>query len=77
MRLDAENFTDNMGEETFCINVLLDESIDIDHISGADVGDLKSAIRESLRKHGVTTFVYFMLAKPSELAELAEMDDED
>jgi hypothetical protein len=68
-RLEAEHYTDSSGEPALRILVVLDESTDIDHLSGADVGELKFAIRESLREHGITGFPYIFLAKDSELKE--------
>ena len=68
-RLEAEDYTDSTGEPSLRILVILDEGTDINHVSGDDVGELKSVIRESLRIHGVTTFPYIFLAKPSELQD--------
>ena len=73
LALRAEDFTTWDGDETIRIHVLLDESADVDNISGEDVGELKYLIRDSLRKHGVTVLPIFKLAKPS---ELAASDDE-
>ena len=67
MRLEAEDYTDSDGEPSLRILVVLDEGTDISKVSGEDVGELKSVIRDSLRKHGVTVFPYIFLAKPSEL----------
>lgn len=73
LRLEAEDYTDSEGESSLRITVVLDEETDISHVSGEDVGELKSAIRESLRKHGINVFPYIFLAKPS---ELQDTDDE-
>jgi hypothetical protein len=71
VRLEAEEYADSEGVETVRVLVTLDESVDVDRISGDDVGELKEAIRESLRQHGVKVFPYFKLFKESEL-RLAE-----
>lgn len=73
-RLEAENYTASDGEPSLRVLVVLDEGTDISHVSGEDVGELKSVIRESLRNHGINVFPYIFLAKPS---ELLETDDED
>lgn len=71
-RVEVEDYTDSSGEPSLRLLVVLDEATDIKKVSGEDFGELKFAIRESLRKHGVTVFPYIFLAKPSELAETDE-----
>ena len=56
------------------VQVILDESADIDAIQGDQVGELKFAIGDSLRRHGVMLFPYIFLAKRSELLEAASED---
>ena len=73
-KLEAEDYTDSSGEPSLRILVTLDETTDIGRVSGEDVGELKSVIRESLRNHGINVFPYIFLAKPS---ELLESDDEE
>jgi hypothetical protein len=70
--LKAEDYTDWTGEASLRVLVVLDESVDVENVTGEAVSDLKFAIRESLRKHGITVFPYIFLAKPSELAETDE-----
>jgi hypothetical protein len=72
VRLDAEDYTDSDGESSLRITVVLEEATDISHVSGEDVGELKSVIRESLRNHGINVFPYIFLAKPSELQETGD-----
>ncbi len=67
VRLEAEDYTDWEGEPSLRVLVVLDESVDEEKVSGEDAGKLKSTIRESLRKHGITLFPYIFLAKQSEL----------
>lgn len=71
-RVEAEDYTDSAGEPSLRVLVVLDESVDVEKVSGAAVGDFKSLIRESLRKHGITVFPYIFFAKPSELEETDE-----
>lgn len=75
--LEVEEYAGPTGEETMRILVVLNESVDIARVSGRDVGQLKEAIRESLRNHGITVFPYFKLAKRSELAELDDLNGEE
>ena len=65
----VEEYTDSSGEPALRVTVVLDESADVEKESGETIGDLKSAIRQSLREHGVTLFPYIFLVKPSELAD--------
>jgi hypothetical protein len=71
-RLEAEEYTDADGEPALRILAVIDEATDLDQVTGRDVVDLKDAIRDSLRRHGVVLFPYIFLAKPSELVEEAE-----
>lgn len=70
--IQAEDYTNWEGEPALRISVVIDEDTDVDHISGATVNDFKWAVRESLRRHGITLFPYFFFAKPSELADTDE-----
>lgn len=70
--LEAEEYTDSTGEPSLRVWVILDESVDVDNVTGEVVGRLKSAIRESLRKNGVTMFPYIFLMKPSERFDTPE-----
>ena len=72
LSLEAEDYTDWEGNPALRVNVLLDESVDVEKVGGAAIGDFKSGIRESLRKHGINLFAYIFLAKPSEVAETDE-----
>lgn len=72
LRVEAEDYTDSTGEPSLRVLVVLDESVDVENLAGRDVGDFKSAIRERLRKHGITVFPCIFFAKPSELANADE-----
>jgi len=72
LRLEVEDYTDSGGEPALRVLVVLDESVDVESISGQAIGDFKSAIRAQLREHGITVFAYISFAKPSELAETDE-----
>jgi hypothetical protein len=67
--VEAEDYTDSSGEPALRVLVTLDEAADIESLPGEMIGQLKSAIRDNLRRHGITAFPYIFLAKPSELAE--------
>jgi len=67
--LEVEDYTDSTGEPSLKVWVILDESVDVDKVSGEAIGNLKSTIRERLRNHGNTLFPYIFLAKPSERAD--------
>lgn len=71
-RLDAEDYADSTGELSLRVWVVLDESVEVEKISGEAVGNLKSAIRKSLREHGIAVFPYIFLAKQSELEDTDE-----
>lgn len=71
-RLEVEDYTDWDGEPAIRVLAVLDESVDVEKVSGAAAGDFKDAIHDSLRKHGITLFPYVFFAKPSELAETDE-----
>ena len=71
-RLEAEDYTDSTGERALRVLVVLDESVDVEKLTGEAISKLKFAIRQSLRKNGVNEFPYIFLAKPSELADTEE-----
>ena len=72
LKIDAEDYTDWTGDPALRISVLLDESTEIEKVTGKDVGDFKGAIHDNLLKHGITLFPYIFLAKPSDLVEVDE-----
>lgn len=72
LSVEAEDYTDWDGEPALRVTVVLDDSTDEEKISGAVVGAFKSAIRESLRAHGISLFAYIFLTKPSEIADISE-----
>src|SRR5207249_10320878 len=63
--LEVEHYTDSTGAPSLKVWVILDESVDVDKVSGEAIGNLKSTIRERLRNHGNTLFPYIFLAKPA------------
>lgn len=72
LSIEAEDLTDWTGDPALRVNVLLDESVEVEKLTGAAMGDFTSAIHESLINHGITLFPYIFFAKPSELAETDE-----
>jgi len=72
IRVEAEDYTDWTGEPSLRVLIVLDDSVDVEKITGEEIIQFKSALRESLRKQGVTVFPYIFFAKPSELAETGE-----
>jgi len=66
--LTFEEYTDSTGDPALRVWVTIAESTDLEKVPADAIGDLKFAIRDSLRKHGITIFPYIFLAKPSELA---------
>ena len=72
VNIEAEDFTDWTGDASLRVNVTLDESVEVEKLTGKAIGDFKSGIRDNLIKHGINLFAYIFLAKPSELAETDE-----
>ncbi len=70
--VEAEDYTDSSGEPALRVLVVLHESVDVEKLTGEAIGNLKFAIRQSLRKNGVNEFPYIFLAKQSELADTEE-----
>jgi hypothetical protein len=70
----VEDYVDSDGEDALRVMVVIDEDVDIEKVTGQEVGDLKSAIRSRIRELGVDLWAYIQLAKPS---ELEEEDDEE
>jgi hypothetical protein len=72
LKIDAEDYTDWEGDPALRISVLLDESTEIEKVTGEEVGYFKRAIFDNLLKNGINLFPYIFFAKPSELSETDE-----
>lgn len=75
LKIDAEDYNDWDGDPALRISVLIDDSTDVEKVTGAAVGDFKGAIHDNLLKNGITLFPYIFFAKPSEIAETDEDED--
>lgn len=64
------------GEPALRITAVIEESTDLDQLSGHDIGEMKFVIRQSLRQHGIQLYPYIFIAKPSEMEEDDDEDDE-
>jgi hypothetical protein len=74
--LEFEEIVDSTGEDAIQITIIIPEEIDVEHVSGKDVLELKDRIRQRLRQRGLKRFAYCGIAKRSEL-EAAPDEDED
>ena len=72
-----EDYVDTSGEDALRVQVVLDEKVQVEKVTGREVIDLKMAIRDWLREQGVELWPYISLAKQSELDEDDEVDDDD
>jgi hypothetical protein len=75
VRLWAEDYTDWEGEDALMVHAILPEGLEVERVTGRDVNDAKSAIRDSLRAAGVTVFAYITMYKQSEVDEIEEDDE--
>lgn len=69
VRIDVEDFIETTGDDALRVLVVIDESAEIEGVSGQETGEFKAAIRERLVESGINRFPYVFLAKPSELLE--------
>lgn len=69
LAITAEESEDHEFEPILRVQVVIDEETEIEKVTGAMATQLKSAIRQSIRDHGVDVFAVIFIAKPSELAE--------
>ncbi len=76
IQLIAENDEGTDGEPALRITAVIDESTDLDQLSGRDIGELNFLIRQSLRQYGILLFPYIYIVKPSELQDTS-VDEED
>ncbi|MBI2805581.1 MAG: hypothetical protein HYX68_11440 [Planctomycetes bacterium] len=72
LKIDAEDYTDWTGDPALRITVVLDESTEIERVTGEEVGEFKLAIHDNLLKNGIKLFPYKFFAKPSDLIETDE-----
>ena len=68
----VEDYVDTDGEDALRVTVILDERVNVEKVSGQDVTDLKTAIRDRIRGLGVELWPYIHLVKQSELDEKDE-----
>jgi hypothetical protein len=67
LAIEAEDYVDWTGDDALRVWVTIaEDTTDADVSNGRAIGQLKSAIRESVRAKGVTLFPYITLTKPSE-----------
>lgn len=72
LKIDAEDYTDWDGDPALRVSVLLDESTDVEKITGSEISKFKLAVYDNLLKSGINLFPYVSFAKPSELVETDE-----
>jgi hypothetical protein len=65
----VEDYVDTSGEDALRVTVILDEQVDVEKVTGREVINLKTAIRDRVREQGVELWPYIWLAKQSELDE--------
>lgn len=73
LSISAEGYEDWEGMPSLKVQIIIDDATDLDTVTGQMWGDLTSAVRQSLRDHGVQEFAYIDVAMPS---ELQDSDDE-
>ena len=70
--LEVEDYIDWTGEPALRITAVLDEAVDIEHVSGRDVSDLKLAIHDRLLECNIQLFPYIILVKQSERVSIGD-----
>ena len=65
----VEDYVDTSGEDALRVLVILDEQVEVEKVTGREVINLKTAIRDQVRALGVELWPYISLAKQSELDE--------
>lgn len=77
LQIAVEDYVDASGDDALRVDVLIDDNATLEDIRSGGVRQLKRAISDRLRSEGIELFPYIFLAKPSELADLAEENEED
>jgi hypothetical protein len=72
--IEWEEYSDADGEPSLRIWVVFESASDAGDFSGDDVGDLKFAIRQSLRDNGITEFAYIFIVSEDERASVESAD---
>jgi hypothetical protein len=70
--IEVDDYVDWEGNDSLRIWAILDEDVDVEHLTGRAVISLKAAIHEALLKKSITEFPYISLAKASERAAIAD-----
>jgi hypothetical protein len=71
----VEDYVDTDGEDALRVWVILDESVDVENVSGDDVMAVKRTIHDRVRELGVELWPYIHMAKQSEFDEEDEEDE--
>jgi hypothetical protein len=74
--IQVEDYVDSDGEDALRVTVILDEGVEVEKVKADDITALITAIRDRVRHQGVELWPYIWFAKPSELDELEEEDEE-
>jgi hypothetical protein len=64
--IESEHYEDSSGQDSLEIWVILSDSTPDEDLTGENVMQIKSAIRESLRRNGIRLFPYVRLVKRSD-----------
>ena len=72
----VEDYVDTDGEDALRVWVILDESVKVEKLKGADISAWDFAIHQRIRDQGVTLWPYIHFAKQSELDEVDDEDEE-
>ncbi len=75
-RLEVEDYVDNLGEDALRILLVLSEDTRDDDLTGDAVWAIKLAIRDALLAADIQEFPFISFAKPSELEQLREVEED-
>lgn len=67
--LSVEDYVDHTGDDSLRVQVIIDESVEVERVSGVEVRQLKRAIHDALLARSITEFPYIWIVKQSELDE--------
>ena len=71
----VEDYVDTDGEDALRVWVILDESVDVENVSGDDVMAVKRKIHDRILDLGVELWPYIHMAKQSEFDEEVDEDE--
>ena len=59
----VEDYVDTDGEDALRVTVIIDEDVDVEKVSGRDIGELMNVLRRRIRELGIELWAYIFVCQ--------------